>query len=134
MRVDAVIGTGRATLIAITGHAVAVVIAPAITTKGLQAQMRQMRAELRAGMLGLTHQQFEDRWSAVFDQIEGWGKRGPHTSSSRAEAFQQFDAEVAAGRDPEHKKFAGVLGRHLMEDPGQIRRWRKEWKKERGYN
>jgi hypothetical protein len=140
VRVDAVITPGCGAL-TVVGYPPTVVVVPEPTVKGLQAQLRQMRAEMRAGGLGLTHPQFEAHWTAVFDRIEGWEKRGPSTSPednpNRAWAFKAFDKAELEGRLECPEKFRHV--KRVIRDktkaaPRQVDRWYEQWQRERGHN
>jgi hypothetical protein len=133
--------TGRATgKAAGTSRAEAIgdVILPAIVDNaGMLKLNQQMRQELRTGMVGLDHAEFEHRWRHLFDRNENQFKgRGLKPTPERATAFAKFAAEAAAGRDPGASDFRKQLRKELPTRPDQrtINRWLQEWKKERGQN
>jgi hypothetical protein len=81
-------------------------------------------------------------WHPLRDEINqdirGHKSRGktvrPETIIARDKTFELLDAEVEACRNPFARKVATVIGSLVMQDPGKIRVWRKEWAAERGYN
>jgi hypothetical protein len=60
--------------------------------------------------------------------------RGRKPSPEQARAFELFNAEVEAGRDPFAPKLAGVIARKLAVEPNTVRRWRDKWAEERERN
>jgi hypothetical protein len=75
------------------------------------------------------------RWGSTIDDAIAAldnGRGAPH-SPERAKVFELLDEEVVEGRDPDDKRIARVIGNLVGKDPSQVRKWREEWKKERGH-
>jgi hypothetical protein len=74
-------------------------------------------------------------WGHIIDgAIQAMASRGRKCSPEQARAFELFNAEVEAGRDPFAPKLAGVIARKLAVEPNTVRRWRDKWAEEREQN
>jgi hypothetical protein len=118
------------------------VVVPAITKAGLERQLLDMMRELKAGMLGLTPQQFHERWNpAVEGSIKIRKKRGPKTDSEhnpkRVWALKAFDQAEREGRLEHPEKFRAVkqvIRDRMGAERRQVDRWFEQWRRERGQN
>jgi hypothetical protein len=129
---------------AVTATFDAVAVTPAVTQKGHEAQTLQMMGELRAKMVGLTPEQFADRWdAAITTRVKQRKKRGPSTTPEknpcRAYVFRAFDKAQREGRLECKEKLSvvkGVIREHTKRDRRQVDRWFEQWKleQEHGHN
>jgi hypothetical protein len=74
-------------------------------------------------------------WGDLIDRAaQSLAGRGRKCNPKQVIAFERFDAEVTAGRDPFAPKLAGVIAAKLAVEPSTVRRWRDKWAKEREQN